>query len=376
MSDDTLSDLYIPTHDEHARHAFIGALKAQVNGPVEENLAEFYTTDIGPAFEAEHGRGPKHRDEVIPAFESTPLYQTWGSMVYTSQDLMWETVGDTVDRLHPAFEARARAILRSDARLGSLELNPELELPAPIVDVDIHRQPGGYFFESSEQDLTTGMLYMGAIELYRTAKGLGADVRPGDPGRGRRIVKFVDDNFPGLEPRRILDMGCAIGTETVAYKERWPGAEVHGLDLSAPFLRFAHIWAEDHDCELHFHQQNAAETSFPDGYFDLIVSHIMFHETWFDIQDRIMAEARRLLSAGGCFINMDVPYQPDAIPMTKQVTNAWQVKNNGEPYWTGFADRDVRADLAEAGFPYDATFGKYEPVGRAVSYFFGASKPR
>ena len=51
------------------------------------------------------------------------------------------------------------------------------------------------------------------------------------------------------------------------------------------------------------------------------------------------------------------------------------MKNNGEPYWTGFADRDVRADLAAAGFPYEATFAKYESVGQAVSYFFGAAKP-
>ena len=371
----TLSQVYLPTHDEMSRQAFVGALKAQVNGPVEEELAWLYETSLEPEFKARQGHAPRHRDEVIPAFESQLLYQTWGSMVYTSQDLMWETVGDTVDRLRPAFEARAREILSSENRLGSLELNPGVDPPQPHADVEIHRQPGGYFFQNDRQDLTTGMIYMGAIELYRTAKGLGSDAWPGDPGRGRRIVKFIDDHFPGIEPARILDMGCAIGTETVAYKQRWPEAEVHGLDLSGPFVRFAHIWAEDHGLAMHFHQADAAATSFPDGYFDLIVSHIMFHETWFDVQDRVMAETHRLLSPGGHSVHLDVPYQPSAIPMTKQVTNAWQVEHNGEPYWTGFAGRDVRADLAEAGFPPDQTFAAYEPIGHAVAFFFGATKP-
>ena len=53
-------------------------------------------------------------DDVIPAFEKEYLYQSWGSMVYTSQDLLWETVGDTVDRLRPAFEARAQG----DSQIG------------------------------------------------------------------------------------------------------------------------------------------------------------------------------------------------------------------------------------------------------------------
>lgn len=60
--------------------------------------------------------------------------------------------------------------------------------------------------------------------------------------------------------------------------------------------------------------------------------------------------------------------------MVKQVTNAWQVVNNGEPYWTGFADRDMRTDLSNAGFAYDRTFAEYETLGAGVYYYFGASQ--
>lgn len=208
-----LHQVYAPTHDEHARQAFVGALKAQVNGPVEDELARLYDHRIGPDYKAEHGREPGHRDDVIPAFEKEYLYQSWGSMVYTSQDLLWETVGDTVDRLRPAFEARAREILESDQRVGTLKLNADLDIPKPIADVEIHRQPG-------------------------------------EPGKARKIVEFIDNHFPDLKPNRILDMGCGIGTETVAYKQRWPAAEVHGRPLrqwgrALSALRHSHGQAGD-----------------------------------------------------------------------------------------------------------------------------------
>lgn len=370
----TLSDVYAPSHDERARQAFVGALKSHVNGPMENELAGLYEAELKPAFEAKTGHAPKHRDDMIPAFEEQRLYQTWGSALYTSQDLMWETVGDTVDRQRADFQARAAEILQTGKTRGTLELNPALDIPKPIADVEIHRQPGNYFFENDAEDLTSGMLYMGTVELYRAAKGLGAVSKTGEPMMGAFVAKVVADKFPNLKPKRILDLGCANGTETLAYKYRWPDAEVHGLDLSGPMVRFAHVWAEDLGVEMHFHQMNAAKTSFPDGHFDLIVSHILFHETWHDVQQQIFAEIKRILAPGGCVVNADVPYQPATIPMTKQVTNAWQVAHNGEPYWTGFADGDVREGLMRAGFAPEAIFADYVPIGQGRYYFFGATQ--
>ncbi|MBL8644819.1 MAG: class I SAM-dependent methyltransferase [Rhodospirillaceae bacterium] len=368
-----LSDIYEPSHDERARQAFVGTLKAHVNGPLEVELAQLYESKIKPAFEAKTGHAPRSRDEATPAFNAEPMYQTWGAMVYTSQDFMWETVGDTVDRLRPAFEARAKEIA-AGKRLGTLTLNPALEIPEPIASTEIHRQPGNYFFQNTPDDLTAAMLYMGTVELYRAAKGLGGAAKTGEPMTGPFIAKVVTDKFPDIKPKRILDIGCATGIETVAYKRRWPEAEVHGLDLSGPLVRFAHVWAEDKGVDMHFHQMNAAHTSFPDGHFDLIVSHILFHETWHDVQDAIMREVKRILAPGGHFVNADVPYQPAVLPMTKQVTNAWQVKHNGEPYWTGFADRDVRQSLIGAGFAPDSVFADYVPIGQGQYYFFGATQ--
>ena len=58
----------------------------------------------------------------------------------------------------------------------------------------------------------------------------------------------------------------------------YPNAEVHAIDIGAPLLRYAHARAEALGKKVHFSQQNAEHTHFPDGSFDLIVSHIFPHE--------------------------------------------------------------------------------------------------
>ena len=367
-----LRQLYRPSHDEAARQRFVGALKGFANGALEQQLARLYDRELRPGFERRHGRPPAQRDEARPLFEPDPLYQLWGSMVYASQGLMWETVGETCRRIQPEFESRAATLAAKP--LGSLTLDPSLVLPKPIADFEIHRQPGGYFASTRPGDLHAALIYFGTIELYRAAKGLSAGAAVGEPGIGRYIASVIQRRWPDLKPRRILDLGCGPGTETMALKEAFPDAEIHGLDLSEPFVRFAHAWAEDRGVAMHFRQADAQRSGYPDGHFDLIVSHILFHETWHDVLPRILAEAHRILAPGGLLLNADVPYQPAVLPMPKQVTNDWQVRNNGEPFWTGFVDTDVLAALRAAGFAPAEAFAGYEPLGPGQYFFFGGRR--
>ena len=83
----TLGQLYRPDHDEHARQRFVGVLKSFANGALEQKLAARYESELLPNFVAAHGRAPQNRDDARPLFESDPLYQLWGSLVYASQGL-------------------------------------------------------------------------------------------------------------------------------------------------------------------------------------------------------------------------------------------------------------------------------------------------
>ncbi len=373
MSDSPqFADLYRPTHDEAARQQFVGALKGFLNGPLEQQLAAEFEHRIDPQFRDAHGRAPATRDEVDALFSESHLYQLWGAAVYESQNLMWDTVDETCRRLLPELERRYAA-LSDGSRLGSLELDDELKLPEPIRSVEIHRQPGGYFGEEDTHGLLTGLRYFGTVELYRAAKGLSTGAAAGEPGMGFYIIAALQRRFPELAPKRVLDLGCGPGTETVAYARTFPDAEVWGVDLSAPFLRFGHVWAEDQGLPIHFRQTDARQTGFEDASFDLIVSNILFHETGDDILPDILAEARRLLAPGGVMLHVDVPYQAHRTSLTKQQTNHWQVVNNGEPYWDGFAKLDIDSEMARAGFSKDQRFADYDPLGQGDMLVFGAS---
>ncbi|MCY4157562.1 MAG: class I SAM-dependent methyltransferase [Gammaproteobacteria bacterium] len=373
MTEKTLKEIYRPRHDEASRQAFVGALKGYLNGPLEARLAKRYEDAVKPGYAKAHGRAPKDRLEGTEAFRGDHLFQLWGSSVFTSQDLMWETVGETCDRLLPEFEARREALARREP-LGRLELKEDFVPPDPIRQVEIHRQPGGYFGQPGDASLRRGMDYMGTGELYRAAKGLSEGDEVGDPGMGNYLLGALRRRFAKPDPASLLDMGCGVGVHTIAYKQAFPKAEVWGVDLSGPFLQFAHVWAEDKGLAINYRQANANETGFADGQFDLIVSHIMFHETWHDILPGIMAEAHRLLAPGGIFLNGDTPYQPNRLSITKQVTNHWQVVNNGEPFWTGYADTDMRQALIDGGFDAEHVFAEYDPLGSGEYHIFGGVK--
>ena len=365
-----IPELYQPNREERSRQAFVGALKTEISQALEPALNERYEAVLKPAFEAQHGREPEGREEGAGVFEEDPHYQLWASATYKSQNLMWESVGDTVARTLPDFDARA-AQIESAASLGSLTLQSDLHKPQPIADVEIHRQPGGYFLGDEGGALTAGLLYMGTVELYRGAKGFST-TDSGSTAIGHQYADMARRFAPGIKPRRILDLGCGVGHMAIGLKEAFPDAEVWGLDLSGSFVRLGHLWAEDMGQAVHFRQADAAATGLDAGSFDLIVSQILFHETWHDKLPAIMAEASRLLSDEGLFFNVDIPYQPERLNMTQLVTNAWQVQHNGEPFWTGFADTDVQSALADAGFG-ERAFTTYAAPGGGREYFiFGA----
>lgn len=361
-------ELYRPNQEERARQAFVGTLKATINQTLEPALTERYEHDLLPRHLAAGGAAPDEREAARRLFEPDPLFQLWGSLTYTSQDRLWEACGEAVARLRPQFEARAAQIEAGGERLGSLSLNPGLAKPEPIGSVDIHRQPGGYFLGDDSADLTAALWYMATVEIYRGAKGFRT-TDSGSTESGLQFAAMLRDFDPDLAPRRILELGCGVGHMAIGLKQAFPEAEVHGVDLSGPFVRAGHLWAEDMGIPVHFRQADARDTGLESGSFDLIVSQILFHETWHDVLPGILQEAQRLLAPGGLFFNVDVPYQPERLTTPQKVTHAWQEQYNGEPFWVGFVDTDVRSALTAAGFPADRVFSDYRAPGGGRPYF-------
>jgi ubiquinone/menaquinone biosynthesis C-methylase UbiE len=82
-----------------------------------------------------------------------------------------------------------------------------------------------------------------------------------------RLVAFEGalEHVPG-EPQSILDLGTGTGDGAIALAERWPDAEVVGVDVSREMLEEARRKAP----QLRFEVGDASRLAFPDGSFDLV----------------------------------------------------------------------------------------------------------
>jgi SAM-dependent methyltransferase len=298
-----------------------------------------------PAFKKAQGRMPKDKGEIRKMMLGNPYYQFWSGLQRTSQEMMWDSVIDSVERQAPDLNAKASA-LASKARkaksLGSLRLNPNLKVPAYHLGVDIHIQPGGYHSEFGPEDVSAGAIYDRGVHLYLMG-GMG----PRNDSLGRVSSNWFKRDFPNAAPKRILDMGCTVGNSTLAWAELFPKAEIHGIDVAAPVLRYAHARAISLGIPAHFSQQNAEETDFEDNSFDVIVSHIMLHETSNSALPRVLKECRRLLKPGGIMMHLEIPRPQE---MFEKFMFDWEAYNNNEPFSMGCRESDLVGLAEAAGF--------------------------
>jgi len=174
----------------------------------------------------------------------------------------------------------------------------------------------------------------------------------GNDGLGWLLQRFMEEHAPGTTPARILDMGCTTGNSTGTWAKSFPEAEIHAIDVGAPVLRYAHARAESHGYAIHFSQQNAEHTDFEDESFDLVISHILLHETSPTALPAIIRESHRLLKPGGLMLHMDLP-QAHSAPPLEGFLFEWETYNNNETFYGHLRTMDLHQILLDAGFQED-----------------------
>jgi ubiquinone/menaquinone biosynthesis C-methylase UbiE len=124
---------------------------------------------------------------------------------------------------------------------------------------------------------------------------------------------------------------------------------VHGIDVAAPCLRYAHARAQAQGREIHFRQMNAEQLDFPDASFDVVFSSMFLHEVPKKGIAKIIAEAYRVLKPGGLMLHMELPPNGQLSPYEAFYLD-WDSAYNNEPFYKPFRDLDPKAVCARAGF--------------------------
>jgi SAM-dependent methyltransferase len=341
----TLESLSPPSHDEHARQAFVAALRRHLMVTMAGRMRHLYESEVAPAVARRDGQAPQTGRDVRRAMLDQPYFQSWSALRYAAQELTWWTVQPQVERALPGLRAACRDIAARRPAGGSLRLDPATPLPREITSLDIHLMPGCFHSEYAADDVAQGALYTlgtavfgGALKLRTRGGGVAASV-----AHWLRLAR------PAFQPRRILDLGCTTGANTLPYLDVFPDAELHGVDVGAPLLRYAHARAELLGRPVHYSQQNAESLDFDDGSMDLVVSSFFLHEQSVAATARIIGECRRVLRPGGLMVHMELPPAAETDAYYSFYLD-WDAYYNNEPHYAAFRALDLPATVAAAGF--------------------------
>lgn len=343
------SVLPVATHDEFARQEFCASLRKLFTTNLWPGCRELYEKRLLPLFRQRHGRDPESAEEAFALMRESFYFRGTELLGRTTQEMVWDTVGESVERQLDALNAKA-ALKPSRRKKGSLRLNPDLVIPRYMRAVDIHVMPGNFHTDRSSDDVYAGALYDRGVYVFSFG-GLGGL----NDNYGHSIVEFVKEKFPKFKPRRILEIGCATGMATVPVALGFPRAEVHAIDVGAALLRYAHARAESLRAPIHFSQQDACHMDFPDGHFDLVYSIIVTHECPLPVLRSMLKEIHRVLKPGGIMLH-DGYFDPPPLAPLDEVMNTWFARNANEPFSRGFRRFDFKKAFEAAGFDPQSRF--------------------
>ena len=197
-------------HDECAREHFVVDLKIYMEEDVYPVDAAVYEKKALPQFKKEHGRAPENHHEVRKLMEREPSTQLWSAIARTIQEMLWDGTGNTVERQLPDLISRAKIA----EPLGTLTLDPALKAPRYNGEIDIHRMPGNYHTVRAENDASQGALYDRGRFVYN-----GGAAGPLADGLPRTLAAYIKKRWPDFRPKKILELGCTIGSSTVPVLE-------------------------------------------------------------------------------------------------------------------------------------------------------------
>jgi len=339
-------DLYIAgDREQAAKQDFVASLRSFVLNDVADEMRDRYESHIAPALDAKE-MTPKSGPEVHNAMKPDPVFRLYSSIRYNTQEMVWRSVLRPLAEQRPELGEKVAKVLGGET-LGSLKLNPELEIPRNVTAIDVHLTPGSYHREDPQAPWMAGALYDHGFNVFSFGM-MGEN----HDDIGLSMSNYIRHRYPDFKPQNILDLGCTIGHNTCAWKRTFPDAEVTGVDVAPACLRYAHARAESQGAAVHFEQANAAALPYEDNSFDVVFSSMFLHELSVKDIRAVFAEAHRVLRPGGLMLHMELPPNDSLEPYDAFYLD-WDAYYNNEPFYKAFRDQDFKALREEAGFSAD-----------------------
>jgi ubiquinone/menaquinone biosynthesis C-methylase UbiE len=357
------------TRDEQARRGFVADLRRHVLTDMAQGMRRHYQQNVAPQARSRGLPVDRDGEAIHAALRNDTVFKAFSAVRTCAQEMTFDVVADAVERNGDELAGRRTALMREPR--GSLQLDPTLEVPRNVADLDVHLAPGGYHTEYRADDLTAGAVYDHAVEVF-----LFGQFGPERNDVGMTMANFVRLRYPQFQPRDILDCGCTIGLNTLPWAQAFPQARVTAIDVAAPVLRYGHARAEALGVPVHFRQMNATRMALPDACMDVVCSSMFLHELPLKDIRAFLREAFRVLRPGGLLWQMELP-PASAMPAYENFFLDWDSFYNEEPYYRVFRSQDYRQLLCDAGFAADAiveaTLPRYTFIGeQAFAQAIGA----
>ncbi len=330
-------------HDESARFNFLTSLNVHLGQKLFPGTKLAFEQRVLPEFEKSRGRPPHDQCEVRDAMRADPLYQIWAASRRCTMEMRQQAGRHLILRQSAQLTAKAAAY---NAGKNTLMLDDSVRPPDYLTQVDNHWMPGSYFGEAVPGDVLAGACYEAGV-FVTTAGSMSAR---GD-GAGRALVRFLAEKHPSFSPKRILDIGAGIGTNTLPLAKAFPDAEVVAVDVAAPTLRYAHARAQSLGfTNVQFVQASADDLPFQPESFDWIQSTMVWHETSVETIRLGLKRIYSMLRPGGLTLHIEQPNFSAATPLWDRFARDWDAWFNNEPFWRKLHTMDLFGEMEAAGF--------------------------
>jgi ubiquinone/menaquinone biosynthesis C-methylase UbiE len=98
----------------------------------------------------------------------------------------------------------------------------------------------------------------------------------------------------------VLDAGCGTGLTALRIAEQYPGCSVYGIDLSTKMIEVARKNAAGRGLDVNLRAGSITELPYPDGFFQVVLTNIIFHHLDLLEKRQAVAEIARVLRSRAC----------------------------------------------------------------------------